>query len=278
MGSASTARFPSRLAELPEGRRVRLLMMTTEQWGRILASAERRNLAGMCDLWPLQECEPPVGAQLADDGLFHLLGDGTYDCAKDAEVGGRLQHHYDQCYWDRWRVQPKVAPPTDLERRIGRGWTRTLTWLDRTWTDVSTVRPRDRCPLAAQHWPGYTGSAERDGQARSRRWLVRRFGLMCNACGLRRACQIDHDHGTGLVRGYVCRHCNSRMDSCLHLSGCPWADYQNDPPALPMRLAYSGTTRPIPPPSAADVREREAIAAVALATLAVHAGQGEADR
>lgn len=46
------------------------------------------------------------------------------------------------------------------------GWVRTLTWLDQTWTDVSAVRPRDRCPLAAQHWPGHTGSAERDKRHR----------------------------------------------------------------------------------------------------------------
>lgn len=273
----SRARFPARLADLSDGRRVRLLMLTTEKWGHVLASTERANVSDICDLWSSQKCEPPVGARLADDGLFHLLGDGAYDCAKDAQAGGKFRHHYDQCYWERWQVQPRIAPPTERERDHG-GWVRTLTWLDQTWTDVSAVRSRDRCPLAAQHWPGYTGSAERDRQAQTRRWLVRKFGPMCNCCGLRRACQIDHDHATGLVRGYVCRHCNSRLDGCLHLSGCPWADYQNDPPALLMRLPYHGRTRQISPPAASVLREREVVADAALANLAALHSGGKRDR
>lgn len=44
------------------------------------------------------------------------------------------------------------------------------------------------------------------------------------------------DHFTGLVRGLLCRNCNSRVDWCVHVSGCPWADYLNNPPAAHLQL------------------------------------------
>lgn len=58
---------------------------------------------------------------------------------------------------------------------------------------------------------------------------------MCMGCGIRYGALLDHDHRTGLVRGLLCRHCNQRADVCLHVDGCPWADYQNRPPLLAWR-------------------------------------------
>ena len=52
--STSPARFPARLADLSDGRRVRLLMLTAERWGQVLASAESANVY-MCDLWSSQK-------------------------------------------------------------------------------------------------------------------------------------------------------------------------------------------------------------------------------
>lgn len=253
---APLATYPRTMADLPEGRRRRLLLVDV---GRDRG----------CDLWMGQRCTPPVRAQLADDGRFHLIGDGPmFDCASHAEPGETLHHEYTTYYWDRWRTPPRVAPPTDAERDQGVSFTRTLTWLNHTRTDTSLIPRQERCPLAAEHWPGYTGTGQRDPHAQTRRILVRQLGPMCHSCGLRRACIIDHDHDTGMIRGYVCRHCNARMDNCVHLHGCPWADYLNNPPALALKLPYRGTTKAITAISDAVIAEREAAANTALLRLA----------
>lgn len=36
----------------------------------------------------------------------------------------------------------------------------------------------------------------------------------------------------------LCRVCNSHVDWCPHLSGCPYADYLNTPPAAQLQLTY----------------------------------------
>lgn len=250
---APAAPYAVSVADLPAHRRRRVLFG--------LSSGSR------CDLWDWQSCTPPDHAQLADDGRFHLIGDSsTFDCASHAEPGTLLQHSYSPSQWDGRRLAPRVAPPTDAERE-NHSMTRTLMWLDQTRTDTSLVPSRERCPPAAEHWPGYTGTAHRDVNAQTRRLLVRQLGPMCHSCGLRRACRIDHDHDTGLVRGYVCIHCNSKMDTCLHLEGCPWADYLNNPPAFAMKLPYRGTTTALKPVSDTELAEREAALNAVLARL-----------
>ncbi|WP_440072243.1 hypothetical protein [Streptosporangium sp. OZ121] len=66
---------------------------------------------------------------------------------------------------------------------------------------------------------------------------------------------IDHDPDTMLVRGLLCRHCNTWLEGCPHVAGCPWGDYLNDPPAAALNLPYPRTalSRRIrrPPPSQA---------------------------
>jgi hypothetical protein len=36
----------------------------------------------------------------------------------------------------------------------------------------------------------------------------------------------------------LCRVCNSHVDWCPHLSGCPYADYLTTPPAARLQLIY----------------------------------------
>ncbi len=42
----------------------------------------------------------------------------------------------------------------------------------------------------------------------------------------------------GRVVGLVCRHCNTHLDACSHLSGCHWAAYLGNPPAAHLDLIY----------------------------------------
>ncbi|MGI8708437.1 MAG: endonuclease VII domain-containing protein [Actinomycetota bacterium] len=39
-------------------------------------------------------------------------------------------------------------------------------------------------------------------------WMILRQGGLCAVCGKRPAVHVDHDHGTGLVRGILCFNCN----------------------------------------------------------------------
>jgi hypothetical protein len=68
--------------------------------------------------------------------------------------------------------------------------------------------------------------------------LISEFGAVCHACRLRPGIFVDHDHFSGIVRGLLCVHCNTHVDECAHASGCPWADYLNDPPAARMKIRY----------------------------------------
>ncbi|GAB2891366.1 hypothetical protein GCM10022245_28180 [Streptomyces mayteni] len=73
------------------------------------------------------------------------------------------------------------------------------------------------------------------------RWYVwwRLFGLQqgrCAGCGAP-AQAIDHDHGTGAVRGLLCLSCNrvetmyaSGQRVCVHADPC-FVDYWKNPPA-----------------------------------------------
>lgn len=67
---------------------------------------------------------------------------------------------------------------------------------------------------------------------------VHHLGTRCAVCGATRAQVLDHDHLTGLVRGLLCRYCNTWVDGCLHLEGCGFATYLDDPPAAELMLLY----------------------------------------
>lgn len=95
-----------------------------------------------------------------------------------------------------------------------------------------------RCAAAAQHWAGYAVADSSSRVVQIRYQLVEAFGVLCQACGHDPARELDHDHYTGLVRGYLCRRCNNRVDACVHLSGCHLAVYLEAPPALPWRIEH----------------------------------------
>jgi hypothetical protein len=60
--------------------------------------------------------------------------------------------------------------------------------------------------------------------AEVRRALVTALGPRCSLCHERYPFAVDHDHATGLVRGYLCRDCNTRVERCVHIRGRPRAE------------------------------------------------------
>jgi hypothetical protein len=83
--------------------------------------------------------------------------------------------------------------------------------------------------------------------AKIRNWLVATFGPTCMTCPTP-GDRVDH-HATGLVRGLLCNWCNGRVDRCLHVDGCAFANYLTGPPAAGMKIRYPNRGRPPRSPS-----------------------------
>ncbi|MEV4182913.1 hypothetical protein AB0J28_15910 [Streptosporangium canum] len=49
---------------------------------------------------------------------------------------------------------------------------------------------------------------------------------------------VDHDPAGLQARGLLCRHCNTRLETCPHSTGCAWGDYLNNPPAAHLGPTY----------------------------------------
>jgi hypothetical protein len=165
-----------------------------------------------------------VGAALGDDGFHHLVdANGRMRCRHNKPVSGT--------------VWPDGFSGREYDRR-GRRWVKWHPALTAAGepTDPLLVSKRQRCPGAHPYLPGDITDASKLG--RIRRQLVDEFGPGCMICPDPWAVLVDHDHLTGIVRGYLCRDCNTRVDNCHHLDDCAFATYLNDPPALRLEITH----------------------------------------
>lgn len=234
---------PVRLEDLPVHRRDILLWRSALRfdYAELDEIVHERSLRPCRWEWPVT----PVGervATLGDDGRYHLCIDGQPLCGDRPPEGGTLvgrYQHTQSCTWwtstTRYRVH---APPRSWDWNGGRrmvAWTVALT----TATRVPVlVPPHERCPVhhALQGWPHHENRSTAMGRVRAA--LVDAFGHDCHICRGCPGVMIDHDHFTGLVRGLLCGPCNTHVESCPHLHGCPFGDYLNEPPAAPLQLRY----------------------------------------
>lgn len=157
---------------------------------------------------------------------------------------------------DRWSVAkrrgrpPQARYPVDLEVPEGHKWC----------PDCETVKHIDEFVRSRGHVSGLhsycrpchnaRGKASKEKVGGSRTYhLKRRYGLtaqevdalimaqggLCAICGEAPAEHVDHDHGTGRVRGILCFNCNGGLgqfrdrDDLLtlaiaYLQGVTWAD------------------------------------------------------
>lgn len=89
--------------------------------------------------------------------------------------------------------------------------------------------------LACMTWP-LPAPEDRDDNFDMWTWQHGR----CAACGIRDNLVLDHDHVTGLERGYLCRRCNRLEGVSTHPIWTLWADGQNPATLLGVEQPYSG--------------------------------------
>jgi len=164
-----------------------------------------------------------VGAAPGDDGFHHLVdANMKMTCRHDKPVRGTVWpddfhgHEYDSHGQRRVRWNP-----TRLAEEL---------------VDPLLITKRQRCPDAHSWWPGDILTGDKLGDVR--RYLVNEFGPGCAICPDPWATLVDHDHLTGMVRGYLCRDCNTRVDNCRHLNDCAFATYLNQPPAVRLEILH----------------------------------------
>lgn len=185
--------------------------------------------------------QPPTvpiadGAVAGDDGRYHLSRAGELAC--QSSMGIRGSRHVSWLGWwtdgERYRLQVPAGADYDDYTSFKFAWR--VQTLDGELIDPASVPTTHRCPLDREHWPGYIGGTS--VVAEVRRALVEALGPACSLCHERFPFAIDHDHDTGLVRGYLCRDCNTRVERCVHVDDCPRAEYLNDPPAAWLGLVH----------------------------------------
>jgi hypothetical protein len=185
---------------------------------------------------------PGEGERLAvrgSDGRFHLLYGSKALCEARRKTVGPVPHTIKYAWWSDGVLYRRQVPASRPQE--GTYQWRTVRWaVDLLGEDVAAaaVPTRQRCPIDAQrgYWPTCIDPSTPLG--RIRRTLVDAFGPHCSTCRSRPGMFVDHEHFSGYVRGLLCNVCNTHVEDCLHLCGCPWADYLNRPPAAPMRLLY----------------------------------------
>lgn len=173
------------------------------------------------------------GAVLGDDGRYHLSRNHRLGCQS---LGRRGSLHAIWVGWwtdcEQYRLQVPRGEPFDDYTSFEVEWR--VQASDDELLDPAMVAPRRRCPADREWWPGYLGGS--GPLTDVRRALVSALGPTCSLCRASYPFALDHDHESGLVRGYLCRDCNSQVERCVHISGCPRAEYLNDPPALDLGL------------------------------------------
>ncbi|KJK35829.1 hypothetical protein UK23_42580 [Lentzea aerocolonigenes] len=197
---------------------------------------------------------PVIGpAELGDDGRFHLRVDDELICAVKASRRSSpdVVRHRVACSWwtDGQYYRTQLPPMRDGAVVVGQFHQTVATWtvvLTGTTQAPELVPLRQRC-MPGLHWPPQLDSTSPVGLVRAK--VIAALGWSCGGCGSRGEF-IDHDHFTGMVRGLLCKHCNTHIDNCVHVSGCPWADYLNDPPAASLQLRYPKADRAWTKPAA----------------------------
>jgi hypothetical protein len=235
------------LDDLPERRRDALLWryaleLDYDGVADLVRMADHRSC--LADLEVKAAPDPRLVAVLGDDGLHHLRVNDEYACAhkrRRADPSYLLRHVATYLWW----IDPTgaVIPVSELggpeERRPVRIRERMLTvrWTVRL---IDTTTEPDMVPYwlrCQRHYDWPPLRTTRNGLGRVRAALIEMFGDRCQTCG-RRGEIVDHDHFTGLVRGWLCKVCNHLVDDCPYAAGCRFADYLNDPPATQLRLRH----------------------------------------
>lgn len=253
------------LADLPAHRRIALPKrppyrdLTVAQLDARVRAAARTG--GCCRYVPTAtKARGALVAVLGDDGAWHLRQHGRGLVCVDATGTRRGAWHEQRCWWwtngATYRIQnpPGVYDPATGGVTVGAKGHQVVRWyvkLTDQRAEPTLIPARARCPLhlAAKQWPGYQGPGTDTG--RLQKYLADKLGADCHACGILPGAYVDHNHDNGTVRGLLCRSCNAHIDDCLHVTGCPWAEYLNHPPATHLQLTYpTHRTRPtIDPPA-----------------------------
>ncbi|MFD5881043.1 endonuclease domain-containing protein [Streptomyces yangpuensis] len=226
------------LDDLPRYRRAQLLWRWSHQGLDMVERLVREKEGQPCriDTAPVGTPQGPIAAVPGDDGLLHLARAGDMLCATAPTDNG--WEHETHCSWfDRG------TGPEDWTSRVSDPWQheQSLTY---TWTvravgpaqDPAAADLRARCHYGRVYWP--PPPAKTRSIRLLREALVAAFGSDCQLCGIYPGEMVDHDHETGYVRGLLCRFCNCTLEECPHLTGCPKADFMNNPPAAALALLY----------------------------------------
>lgn len=235
-------------ADFPKHRRAALLHRLaweaeSEDPGVLAALvAERAARACRVPTRPMPD-ETPV-AVLGNDGRYHLLLGSLYLCGRSWR--GRKKPsppaigHEQWCkWWSADGTEYRTNPPKGTPMDAGTSGKKTVRWAvlaTGTEADPALVRRRERCPVEqdSARWPPFHGPV----LGPIIKALIAALGPACHACYRSTGVFVEHNPDTLQVRGLACRHCNTWLETCPHLTDCPWGDYLNNPPAAHLGLTY----------------------------------------